>query len=355
MLAPDPSMRLTLKKPFDGHAHLRDGDVLKAVLPHAALNFCGAVVMPNLKPPVTTTAMAMAYRDEIIAALPPGMDFTPFMTVYLTDHTFPSDLGQGFKDGVLAAAKLYPANATTNSELGVTDIQALAPVLEKMQAIGMPLSVHGEVADDNVDVFDREIAFIDRVLTPLRRHFPSLKIVFEHITTRQAVDYVLAEGQSGALAATITAHHLRITRSDMLKNGLRPHFYCMPVAKREADRQALIAAATSGGTMFFLGTDSAPHPRAAKETAAGSSGCFTHINALALYAQVFADAGALDRLEAFASLNGPAFYGITTADSTLTLEQSPSSPLTPLKPILTASNAEIVPFQDDKPLHWRLV
>ncbi len=346
-------MRLTLAKPFDAHLHVRSGALMKAVLPFTARAFGAAVIMPNLKPPVATTAMAKAYRDEICTALPAGTDFTPLMTLYLTDHAFPSDLGQGFKDGILAAAKLYPAGATTNSDLGVTDLQVLAPVFEKMQTIGMPLLIHGEVTDPSVDIFDREAVFIDRMLIPLRRHFPGLKIVFEHITTRRAVEYVLAEGENGMLAATITAHHLRINRNALFKDGLRPHYYCLPVAKREEHRLALIGAATSGGSMFFLGTDSAPHPRTAKESACGCAGVFTAVNALALYAQTFAEAGALDRLEAFASLNGPAFYGLSPSSLSVTLEQT-NVPEDRIKPILTGEGEEIVPFHDDAPLLWRL-
>jgi len=347
-------MLITIPKPFDAHAHLRNGDLLKIVAPHIARQFAYAIVMPNLKPPVTTMTQAIAYRDEIRAALPKDTDFKPLMTLYLTDRTYPSEAGRSFKEGIVAAAKLYPANATTNAQEGVTDLQVIAPVLEKMQEIGMPLSIHGEIADPTVDIFDRENVFIDRVLIPLRRHFPDLKIIFEHITTKKAVDYVLAEGQDGLLAATITAHHLRINRSDMLHKGLRPHYYCMPVAKRESDRQALITAATSGGRMFFIGTDSAPHPRTAKESATGAAGCFTHINALALYAQAFADAKALDRLAAFASLNGPAFYGLPASTATIELEHT-ADPRPPLKPILTSDGAEIIPFQDDAPLFWRTV
>jgi dihydroorotase len=346
-------MHLTIPKPFDAHAHLRDGNMLKAVLPYAARHFAGAIVMPNLKDPVTTTAKAKAYRDEIYAALPPGTNFTPRMTLYLTDQTDPRDLERGFEEDTLTAAKLYPAKATTNAERGVTDLQVISPIFEIMQKIGMPLSIHGEIADPAVDIFDREAVSIDRVLARLRHQFPELKIIFEHITARQAVDYVVAEGQDGNLAATITAHHLRINRSEMLDKGMRPHFYCKPVAKRESDRQALIAAATSGGRMFFLGTDSAPHPRTAKESAAGAAGCFTHINALALYAQVFSDATALDRLAGFASLNGPAFYGLPISEKILNLEQN-DLPQPVLKPILTSDGAEIIPFQDDAPLMWRI-
>jgi dihydroorotase len=346
-------MRLTLPKPFDGHAHLRDGAMLKAVLPYTVRQFGSAIVMPNLKTPVTTTARAKAYRDEIRAALPLGAAFEPLMTLYLTDTTNSDDLEQGFKEGVLTAAKLYPANATTGSAFGVSDIQVLAKVLECMQRIGMPLSVHGEVTDPDVDIFDREAVFLNKILIPLRRHFPALRIVFEHLTCAESVDYVLTEGQDGLIAGTITAHHLRLNRSDLFKGGLRPHLYNNPIPKKESDRKALITAATSGGRMFFLGTDSAPHSRTAKEGAVIASGCFTHVNALELCAQVFQDDGALDRLEAFASLNGPAFYGFPVAKDMLGLEKL-EKPLSALKPILTSDGAEIVPFNDGAPLFWRL-
>ncbi|MDD5586064.1 MAG: dihydroorotase [Alphaproteobacteria bacterium] len=343
----------SIPKPFDGHAHLRSGAVLRAVLPHTAAQFGRAVAMPNLLPPVTTAALAKAYRDEILSALPEKTGFTPIMALYLTDHIDPGDLTRGFEEGVLTLAKLYPANATTNSDFGVTDIRHVYPALERMQQLGMVLSIHGETGDPGVDIFDREAVFIDRVLIPLRRDFPALKIVFEHLTCRQAVDYVLSEKETGTLAGGITAHHLRITRNDVLLGGLRPHFYCMPIAKQESDRQALIAAATSGAPVFFAGTDSAPHPRAAKESAKGASGCFTHINALAIYAQVFDDAEALDRLAAFASLNGPSFYNLPAETASLQLEKSVQA-VGDLKSILTSEGAEIIPFQDDAPLYWRV-
>lgn len=345
---------LTLTRPDDWHVHLRDGAMLAAVLPYTAQHFGRAIVMPNLKPPVVTTAQAAAYRERILAALPQGMDFTPLMTAYLTDATDADDLEQGHKTGILTAAKLYPANATTNSEHGVTDIQALGTVLERMQRIGMPLLVHGEVTDAAVDIFDREAVFIDRIMIPLRRHFPELKIVFEHITTKQAADYVLAEGQTGTLAATITVHHLMINRNAIFAGGLRPHMYCLPVAKREIHRQALVAAATSGGSMFFLGTDTAPHPKTAKESACGCAGIFSAPHALALYAQVFEEAGALDRLEAFASLNGPAFYGLPVNEGKIRLERL-EQPLSGFKPILTEDGAELTVFPDDRPLRWHAV
>lgn len=344
---------LTLRRPDDFHVHLRDGEMLAAVAPLTAQAFGRALVMPNLKPPVTTTAQARAYREAVRAAVPEGIDFQPLMALYLTDATDPDDLEAGFKDGVLTAAKLYPAGATTNSDQGVTDLQSLVPVLERLQRLGMVLSIHGEVADENVDIFDREAVFIDRVLVPLRRNFPGLKIVLEHLTTRRAVDYVLAESQHGALAGTITAHHLWINRNAMFQGGMRPYAYCLPVAKREEDRLALVAAATSGARMFFLGTDTAPHPSTAKECDGAKGGIFSAPIALALYAQVFDEQGALEQLEAFASENGATFYGLSPNKGSVTLERVPED-VGDLKPILTASGAEIVPFSCPAPLLWRL-
>lgn len=344
---------LTIRRPDDFHVHLRDGDMLKAVAPYTARSFGRALVMPNTKPPVTTTAKARAYRDAVLDAVPPGSDFNPLMALYLTDATDPDDLEAGFKDGVLTAAKLYPAGATTNSDQGVTDLQSLVPVLERLQRLGMVLSIHGEVADEDVDIFDREAVFIDRVLIPLRRNFPGLKIVLEHLTTARAVDYVLAESQHGTIAGTLTAHHLWINRNAMFLGGLRPHAYCLPVAKREKDRLALVAAATSGARMFFLGTDSAPHPRTAKETDGGKGGIFTAPSALALYAQLFDEQGALDRFEAFAAENGAAFYGLTPNKGTVRLEKLAAEVEDDFKPILTASGAEIIPFFCPAPLLWR--
>jgi dihydroorotase len=350
----EPSLRLTIARPDDAHLHLRDGAMLRAVLPFSARQFGRALIMPNLKPPVTTSAEAAAYRKEIMAALPENADFTPLMTLYLTDATDPDDVEKGARDGIVAAAKLYPAGATTNSAEGVTDIQALAPVFERMQRIGLPLAIHGEVTDPNVDIFDREAVFIDRVLVPLRRHFPALRIVFEHVTTTEGVSYVFSEGQEGTLAATITAHHLRINRNALFAGGLQPHAYCLPVAKREKHRRALVEAATSGASMFFLGTDSAPHPRALKECANGCAGLFTAPAAMALYAETFDEADALDRLEAFASVNAAQFYKLPINKGFLTLEKS-AKPREPLKPILTSDGAEIVAFQDATPLFWEVV
>ncbi len=349
---PDPSaIRLTIPRPDDWHVHVRDGDLLRAVLPYTAKIFARAIIMPNLKPPVTTAARAKAYRDEIIAAVPAGVKFTPLMTVYLTDATDPADLARGHAEGVITAAKLYPAHATTNSEHGVTDIKKIYPVLEQMQKIGMPLLVHGEAIGADIDVFDREAVFIEKTLKPVRKDFPALKIVFEHITTQEAADYVAAEGSKNTLAATITAHHLLINRNAMFQGGIRPHYYCLPVAKREKHRAALVKAATSGGTMFFLGTDTAPHTRAAKESACGCAGIFSAPNALALYAQVFDEAGRLDKLEAFASRNGPAFYGVPVNPDTLTLVKS-LKPNSEIKPILTENGQEIVGFAPMSPAFW---
>jgi dihydroorotase len=344
---------LTIPRPDDWHVHLRDGAMLKAVLPFTARVFARAIVMPNLKPPVTTTARAKAYRDEILAALPKGASFTPLMTIYLTDATDADDLARGHKDGIITAAKYYPAGATTNSDQGVTSIKKIYPVLERMQKIGMPLLVHGEVTDLEVDVFDREAVFIDRILKPLRRDMPELKIVFEHITSCEAVDYVAAEGGKGKLAATITAHHLLINRNAMFAGGVHPHFYCLPVAKREKHRAALVKAATSGKAMFFLGTDSAPHTKAAKESACGCAGIFSAPHALALYAQAFDDAGQLPHLMDFASHFGPAFYGLPVNNDLITLEKIAISE-GDIKPILTGNGGQIVPFIPLSPVLWRV-
>ena len=316
--APSPA-RLTIRRPDDWHVHLRDGDMLKAVLGHTARQFGRAIVMPNLQPPVTTTALAAAYRERILAALPPGARFQPLMTAYLTDGTDPDDIARGFKDGVLTACKLYPAHATTNSEHGVTDVRAIAGVLERMQDIGMPLLVHGEVTDPAVDIFDREAVFIDRVFSKIAADFPALKTVFEHITTAEAAAFVQASGPH--IAATVTPHHLRINRNAMFEGGIRPHFYCLPVAKREHHRLALRKAATSGSPKFFLGTDSAPHAIGRKEAACGCAGVFNAPFAIESYAMTFDEDGALDRLEAFASENGPRFYGLPLNEDRIVLER----------------------------------
>jgi dihydroorotase len=313
---------LALRQPDDWHAHLRDGPVLRAVVPLTARQFARAIVMPNLVPPITTIAAARAYRDRILAALPKEASFTPLMTCYLTDDAEAEEIALGFAEKAWAAVKLYPAHATTHSAHGVTDIRRARKVLERMQSIGMPLLVHGEVTDPAVDVFDREAVFIERVLAPMLKDFPALKVVLEHITTGEAVDFVQGHVPSGApvrLGATITPHHLVINRNALFKGGIRPHMYCLPIAKREKHRLALRRAATSGRPCFFLGTDTAPHAIAQKETACGCAGIFNAPTAMELYAQVFDEEGALDRLEAFASLHGPAFYGLPVNTGTVTL------------------------------------
>ena len=312
---------LTLRRPDDWHVHLRDGGMLRAVLPFTARSFARAIIMPNLVPPVTTAAAAAAYRERIRAALPPGARFTPLMTAYLTDDSDPEEIARGHRDGIFTAVKLYPARATTNSAQGVTDIARTWRVLERMQALGMPLLIHGEVTDPEVDVFDREAVFIERVLEPLTRRLPQLKIVLEHVTTEEAVDFVRGAGPN--LAATITVHHLMINRNALFAGGLRPHMYCLPVAKRERHRLALRRAATSGEAKFFLGTDTAPHPVADKERDCGCAGIFSAPAALELYAQAFEEDGALDRLEAFAALNGPRFYGLAANEERVTLSRIP--------------------------------
>jgi len=316
---------ITLRRPDDWHVHLRDGVVLKAVVPLTARQFARAIVMPNLVPPITTAEAARAYRERILAALPKNADFTPLMTCYLTDDANPDEIARGFADKSWVAVKLYPAHATTHSAFGVTDIKRVRKVLEKMQAIGMPLLVHGEVTDPDVDVFDREAVFIERVLAPMLDDFPALRVVFEHITTAEAVAFVESRAGQGApprLAATITAHHLIINRNAMFKGGIRPHLYCLPVAKRERHRRALRRAAGSGKPFFFLGTDTAPHAISQKETACGCAGIFSAPCALELYAQVFDEEGALDKFEAFAALNGPAFYGFPANAGTVTLRRA---------------------------------
>ena len=310
---------LTLRRPDDWHLHLRDGPMMAAVLPYTTRRFGRAIVMPNLAPAVTTVAAAEAYRGRILQALPAGAAFTPLMTAYLTDDSDPGEIERGHRAGAFAATKLYPAEATTNSAEGVTDIARTYPVLERMAEIGMPLLVHGEVTDPEVDVFDREAVFIERVLAPVMRRLPGLKIVLEHITTKDAADFVAAAGPN--LAATITAHHLLINRNAMFAGGLRPHMYCLPVAKREKHRLALRHAACSGSEKFFLGSDSAPHPIEDKESACGCAGIFTAPAALELYAEVFDQEDALDRFEAFASLNGPRFYGLPVNEGRITLRR----------------------------------
>jgi dihydroorotase len=313
-------MEITIRRPDDWHLHLRDGAMLEAVVAFTARSFARAIIMPNLAPPITTADQARAYRDRIVGALPDGVEFEPLMTCYLTDNSDADDIVQGHADGVFTAVKLYPAGATTNSANGVTDMSRVLGVLERMEDAGIPLLVHGETTDPSVDIFYREAVFIDRTLAPLLERLPGLKVVFEHITTSDAVDFVTNAGPN--LAATITAHHLMMNRNAMFVGGLRPHMYCLPVAKRENHRLALRAAATSGNAKFFLGTDSAPHTLAAKETDCGCAGIFSAPAALEHYVQVFDEDGALDTFEAFASLNGPAFYGLEPNQTTITLKKT---------------------------------
>jgi dihydroorotase len=338
---------LTFTRPDDWHLHLRDGAVLRDVLPHTARQFARAIVMPNLKPPVTTTDMAIAYRDRILAVLPSGMRFEPLMTLYLTDNTSADEIRRAVDSGIVHGVKLYPAGATTNSDAGVTDIKRCMAALEQMQALGLPLLVHGEVTDGDIDLFDREAVFIERVLIPLRRQLPALKIVFEHITTREAAQYV--QEASGPVGATITAHHLLYNRNAIFKGGIRPHYYCLPVLKREIHRQALIAAATSGNPKFFLGTDSAPHAKGLKEHACGCAGCYTALHAMELYAQAFDQAGALDKLEAFASFHGPDFYGLPRNEDKVTLERTEWS----IPDELPVGESTVVPLDAGQPLNWK--
>ncbi len=341
--------RITIRRPDDWHVHLRDGEMMKAVVPYTARQFRRAIVMPNLKPPVTTPEMAVAYRDRIMAALPADSDFQPLITCYLTDTTNPDDLARGFESGAFAAAKLYPANATTNSAHGVTDILNLSPVLERMEKIGMPFLVHGEVTDHDVDVFDREAVFIDRIFSRITAQFPGLRTVFEHITTQEAADFVHAAGPN--VAATITPQHLHISRNDMLVGGIRPHLYCLPIVKREKHRLALRKAATSGSPKFFLGTDTAPHAIETKEASCGCAGVFNAPYAIESYAAVFEEEGALDKLEAFASLNGPAFYNMPVNEGSITLVRGGET----VPAAISAAGSQIVPFHAGETLRWRLL
>lgn len=310
---------LTIRRPDDWHVHFRDGAMMRAVVPETARDFARAIVMPNLVPPVVTTSDAAAYRARIMAAVPEGAGFTPLMTLYLTEGTTPEDVVAGARDGLISGVKLYPAGATTNSASGVRDIGKVMPVLEAMAEIGLPLCIHGEVTDPGVDIFDREAVFIETVLDPLRRRLPELRVIMEHVTTADGVGYI-GETEKN-LAGTITTHHLIINRNHILAGGIRPHYYCLPVAKRESHRLALRKAATSGNARFFLGTDSAPHVDAAKETGCGCAGCFTATNTMGLLAQVFEEEGALGQLEAFASLNGPAYYRLQPNEATITLRK----------------------------------
>ena len=339
---------LTLTRPDDWHLHLRDGAALASVLPHTAAQFARAIVMPNLKPPVTTTAQAAAYRSRILAALPAGMAFEPLMTLYLTDNTPPDEIRRARESGFVHAVKLYPAGATTNSDAGVTDLKHCRATLEVMQEVGMPFLVHGEVTDAEIDLFDREAVFIERVLQPLRKDMPELKVVFEHITTSDAAAYVTEA--TGPIAATITAHHLLYNRNEIFKGGIRPHYYCLPVLKRETHRQALMKAATSGNPRFFLGTDSAPHAKGAKEQACGCAGCYTALHAMELYAQAFDQANALDRLEGFASFFGADFYGLPRNQGKIVLSRETWT----LPTELAFDGSTIVPLNAGENLAWKM-
>lgn len=341
--------KITLRRPDDWHLHLRDGDMLRAVLPSTATYFARAIIMPNLVPPVVTAGDAVAYRDRILGALPEGSTFEPLMTLYLTENTDPDDVAAAHASGLIKAVKLYPAGATTNSASGVSHFDSVRPTLERMAEIGLPLCVHGEVTDPAIDIFDREAVFIDRVLDPMRRATPGLRVVMEHITTSDAVEY--ARSQDDTLGATITTHHLVINRNHILAGGIKPHYYCLPVAKREEHRLALLAAATSGETRFFLGTDSAPHTDANKLLPCGCAGCFTAPNTMSILAQVFDDDGALDNLEGFTSLNGPAFYRLPVNTDTLTMIKGdpisyPSHIETPDGPVTV--------FDPGYDLNWRV-
>ena len=341
--------RLTIRRPDDWHLHLRDGEMLKAVLPETSRHFARAIIMPNLVPPVVTSQQAAAYRDRIMAAVPEGDSFTPLMTLYLTESTDPEDVRAAHAAGIATAVKLYPAGATTNSASGVRDFEKVRPVLDVMAEIGMPLCVHGEVTDNEIDIFDREAVFIDKVLKPLRKKVPDLKVVMEHVTTQNAVDYVRDTHKN--LAATITTHHLIINRNHILAGGIKPHFYCLPVAKREAHRVALVQAAVSGDKRFFLGTDSAPHTDPNKLQACGCAGIFTATNTMSCLAEVFAAAGRIGKLEDFASLNGPRFYGLPPNEATITLTKG--EPVTYPAQIATGDGPVTV-FDPGFDLHWRV-
>lgn len=338
---------LTIRRPDDWHLHLRDGELLKAVAPYSGRQFARAIIMPNLSPPITSVQAAAAYRTRVMNAAGPG--FTPLMTCYLTDDALPDELERGHSEGVWIAAKLYPANATTNSAHGVTDLRNIGPALERMQAIGMPLLVHGEVTDPDIDIFDREAVFIERVLQPLLRNLPDLKVVMEHITTAEAAAFV-AEAPAN-MAATITPQHLHLNRNAILAGGIRPHAYCLPVLKRETHRLAIRRAATSGSGKFFLGTDSAPHLREAKESGCGCAGIFNAPFAIESYATVFEEEGALDRLEGFASEHGPRFYGLPLNDRQITLRREAAE----VPASVPANGSELVPFHAGETLRWRMV
>ncbi len=343
-------MQITITRPDDWHLHLRDGAALAAVLPHSARQFARAIVMPNLRPPVTTVDAAAAYRQRILAALPTGLSFEPLMTLYLTDNTPADEIRRAAQSSFVKAVKLYPAGATTNSDAGVSDLVKCDTALAQMERLGLPLLVHGEVTDPAIDLFDRENVFIDTVLQPLLTRYPGLRVVFEHITTKAAAQFVAAAGSN--VAATITAHHLLYNRNAIFLGGLRPHYYCLPVLKRESHRQALVSAAISDNGKFFLGTDSAPHACGAKETACGCAGCYTAPAALELYAEAFAAAGALDRLEAFASFNGPDFYRLPRNTAKVTLEKQR---WTLPEAFPYADGDTLVPLRAGESLHWALL
>ncbi len=339
---------LTITRPDDWHLHVRDGAPLHTVVPHTAAQFGRAIIMPNLRPPVTTAQQALEYKQRILAAVPAGVSFEPLMTLYLTDNLPPDEIARAKEAGVVAA-KLYPAGATTNSDAGVTDLRKTYKTLEAMQKAGLLLLVHGEVTSPDIDLFDREAVFIEQQLIPLRRDFPELKIVFEHITTKEAADYV--QEADRFTAATLTAHHLLYNRNAIFTGGIRPHYYCLPVLKRETHRQALVQAATSGSAKFFLGTDSAPHPAHLKEHASGCAGCYTAHAAIEMYAEAFDNAGALDKLEAFASFHGPAFYGLPRNSGTITLRRESWTP----PDSFAFGEAELKPLRAGEALPWRLV
>ena len=341
-------MILSIRRPDDWHLHFRDGAAMRSVVPFTAKQFARAIVMPNLSPPVTTVEAGAAYRDRILAAVPEGVTFTPLMTAYLTDVSDGNELARGHAEGVFTAAKLYPAHATTGSAHGVTNITNIMPALEHMARVGMPLLIHGEVTDSHVDIFDREAVFIERTLSKLVRDLPELKIVFEHITTADAVAFVDACGPN--VGATITPQHLHINRNAMFAGGIRPHAYCLPVAKREVHRLALRKAATSGSSKYFLGTDSAPHDKSAKESACGCAGIFNAPFALESYAAVFEEEGALDKFEAFASENGPRFYGLPLNEERIILERTDIV----VPELLALEGLDVVPFHAGETLHWRL-
>lgn len=339
---------LKIRRPDDWHIHLRDDEMLKTVVPYTSQVFGRAIVMPNLVPPVTTVAAARAYRDRILAAVPQGHNFTPLMTCYLTNSLAASELVSGFEQGVFTAAKLYPANATTNSSHGVSDVTGIYPLFEQMQKIGMPLLIHGEVTDPAVDIFDREARFIEQVMEPIRRHFPELKIVFEHITTKEAAQYVQAGNRF--LCATITPQHLMFNRNHMLVGGIRPHLFCLPILKRNVHQEALRQAVASGSDRFFLGTDSAPHLKHRKESSCGCAGCFNAPNAIPAYAAVFEQLGALEHFEAFCSLNGPRFYGLPINEDFIELQRVPTTQ----PEEIALGNESVIPFLAGETLNWSL-